>query len=152
MENFALPVTQERGQTLFAVAYGITKRKNRWLMNSVHDQLREHMLARLGVLPLTISMPSLPALLASEWSPEFEEYCRNRMVVGAFRYGLLGKDKPSWARIDSCMDRLLLYLETGNTEHLVDVANLCQLEFVEGQHPAKHFAAHDDGVHVEARG
>jgi hypothetical protein len=99
----------------------------------------------------SLDTPSLPELLDSEWSPEFEEYSRNRMVVGAFRYGLLGKDKPSWARIASCMERLQIYLKTGNTAHLVDVANLCQLEFFEGQHPAKHFAANDDGVDVEAR-
>ena len=51
-------------------------------------------------------------------------------------------------RIGSIVKRLMSYQETGNTELLVDVANLCLCEFVEGKHPNKHFRAVDDGEHV----
>jgi hypothetical protein len=32
---------------------------------------------------------------------------------------------------------------------LVDVANLCLLEFEEGEHPRRHWQPTDDGEHVE---
>jgi hypothetical protein len=45
--------------------------------------------------------------------------------MGAFRYGLLGeKGKKKFNRIASMKTRLDKYEETGNLEHLVDVANL----------------------------
>ncbi len=40
------------------------------------------------------------------------------------------------------------YIETGNDELLVDVANLCMKEFAVGNHPKKHFNSVDDGEHV----
>ena len=95
--------------------------------------------------PLT----SLPELWASEWSPEFERLQRNRLVLGALRYGRLGeREKGSWDRIPAACAALEDYLETGNLENLVDAANLCMLEFVEGVHPRRHFAASDDKQHV----
>lgn len=38
----------------------------------------------------------------------------------------------------------MAYQATGNMEHLVDVANLCMLEF--GTYQAKHFKPIDDGI------
>jgi hypothetical protein len=97
-------------------------------------------------------MPSLDALYASEWSPEFEMLMRNRLVMGAMRYGLLGdKNKPAYNRVDNAVARLKLYAETHNTEHLVDVANMCLIEFVEGDHPDKHFSSQDEHkLHAKA--
>jgi hypothetical protein len=100
-------------------------------------------------LPTTGQMPSLDSLRATEWSDAFERAMRDRLIMGSFRYGLIGADgKPQYDRVSCCERRLALYRETHNMEHLVDIANLCQMEFVEGQHPDRHFAASDDGVHT----
>ena len=99
--------------------------------------------------PSTVLMPDLASLRQTEWSDTFEQYMRNRLVFGAVRYGLVGdKGKPRYDRIKSIRQRLDAYEETGNDEHLVDVANMAQLEFIEGIHPNKHFASIDDGVHT----
>ena len=84
----------------------------------------------------------------SEWSETFEQLMRNRLIIGAFRYGRAHTEKPKYDRISSAIKRLKKYTESGNTEYLVDVANLCLLEFEEGTHFKKHFAAIDDGEHV----
>jgi hypothetical protein len=55
--------------------------------------------------------------------------------------------KPEYDRLGSIRERLKLYKKTGNQEHLVDVANLALLEFVEPAHPRAHFESQDDGVH-----
>lgn len=95
-------------------------------------------------------IPSLESLATSEWSPTFEKYMRNRLILGAFRYGLLNSPgKETWDRVSSIIKRAELYQQTGNTEYLVDIANMAMLEYEEGKHPTKHFAAIDNtNVHV----
>ena len=94
----------------------------------------------------------------TEWSPEFASLMRNRLIVGSYRYGRLGAvGKPQYDRIASMRKRLDDYETGGNLERLVDVANLCLLEFVEGDHPARHFRAagveaDEAGDHVTVRG
>lgn len=84
-------------------------------------------------------------LAASEWSAEFERLMRNRLIMGALRYGPINAPgKTPYARVPSMYRRLAAYGRTGNLEMLVDVANLCLLEFVEGRHPLRHFRAVDD--------
>ncbi|MBU2018174.1 MAG: hypothetical protein KJ941_00895 [Bacteroidetes bacterium] len=101
-------------------------------------------------LPNTDGSVSLDDLSRTEWSDEFEQLCRNRLIIGALRYGRLNaKNKPQYNRIESIRKRLLNYEQTGNTENLVDIANICLCEYVEGNHPNKHFAAIDDGEHVK---
>lgn len=75
---------------------------------------------------------------------------------GAYRYGCLGDQRQAGGNgrnnVGSAIRRLRAYLRTGNTEHLVDAANLCRVEFVAGSHPRKHWAAaDDDGEHAEER-
>jgi len=72
--------------------------------------------------------------------------------MGGIRYGEFGaKGKPQYDSTNSAIERIKLYQKTGNTEHLVDAANLCLVEFVEGKHPKKHFKAVDDGVHAKVK-
>lgn len=87
----------------------------------------------------------------SEWSPKFESLMRNRLILGSFRYGFLSsKDKSTYDRVGSAIKRLNRYQETGNQEYLVDAANMCLVEFVEGSHPKAHFESiDDDDVHAE---
>lgn len=94
-------------------------------------------------------IPTLDELKKSEWSEEFETYMRNRLIMGAIRYGRIGdKNKPQYDRVKSMIKRLNQYTESGNKEYLVDVANLCLLEFTESNHPNQHFKSIDDGEHV----
>ena len=89
-------------------------------------------------------------LVSTEWSDKFEQLMRNRLLMGAFRYGKFNEPgKPQYDRINSAIQRLIKYKETGNKEHLVDAANLCLMEFVECNHPNEHFESIDDGEHTK---
>jgi hypothetical protein len=91
-------------------------------------------------------------LKESEWSKDFEQLMRNRLIMGAIRYGRIGVNgKPQYDRIPSMISRLQKYSECGNKEYLIDVANLCLLEFVECNHPKQHFHAIGDQPHVRIK-
>lgn len=97
-------------------------------------------------------IPPLESLQESEWSDEFEQYMRNRLIMGGIRYGLLNAPgKPKYDRCTDIKRRIDLYAKDGNLEHLVDIANICLCEFVEGEHPLRHFAAGDDTQHTSKR-
>jgi hypothetical protein len=100
----------------------------------------------------TGTVPNLQTLRLSEWDLEFEQLMRNRLIMGATRYGRM-RDKATavYAFVDSAIKRLQLYVQDGNTEHLVDAANLCMKEFVVGEHPKKHFKSGDDTIHTELK-
>jgi len=67
--------------------------------------------------------------------------------MGGLRYGWLGEeDKPQYNRIKDAIRRLEAYKKDANAEHLVDVANLMEIEFVEGRHKGVDPA--DDGEHT----
>lgn len=102
---------------------------------------------------ITIEKINLEELRESEWSKEFETLMRNRLLMGAFRYGKIsGKNKPRYDYIGDIIKRAQLYKETGNKEYLVDVANLALVEFVQGgNHPNPHFAPSDDGHHTPTK-
>lgn len=121
-------------------------------MKTITQHLRSHILETAGVFTPK-SIPPLEELQKSEWSQQFEKYMRNRLIVGAIRYGLLNQpEKVKYNRVDSIRQRLDLYTETGNQEHLVDIANLCLLEFEEPNHKTAHWKAQDDGVHTAEAG
>lgn len=106
-------------------------------MKTVSQRLREHILN--GAM-------SLQELQKSEWSELFEQLMRNRLVMGAFRYGRLGAEgKSQFDRVEYMERCLQKYKETGNLECLVDIANLALVEFVEGKHPQRHFHTEEDG-------
>jgi len=97
-------------------------------------------------------LPSLDELKHTEWSPKFEELMRNRLIMGAIRYGRLNaKGKPQYDRIASIFRRLSLYQETGNKEILVDIANICLCEFEECDHPNQHFYSGDSEEHIDLK-
>ena len=117
-------------------------------MKTVSEHIRDGMLRRLAPAP---AMPDLETLRRSERSPEFERLCRNRLILGAFRYGLLGAPgKPEYDRTSCMIRRLEQYRGDGNAEHLCDVANLAMLEFVEGRHNGVR--ATDDAEHTKPKG
>lgn len=94
----------------------------------------------------------LQTLRITEWSSLFEALMRARLLIGNFRYGALGSpEKEDYDNVSSAIERLKLYREDGNLEHLVDVANISMVEFVHSKHPLKHFKSGDDGIHVERK-
>lgn len=120
-------------------------------MTHIHDLFRARLLERAGLSEPRLVL-KLSDLEKSEWSSEFEQLMRNRLIVGALRYGLLGSpEKRIRDNVKSIKARIEFYVETGNCEHLVDVANLCLIEFVAGSHPNKHFKSVDDGPHVAVK-
>lgn len=119
-------------------------------VTSEHDYLRKRLLSGFDDSPVGGKAETIDVLRQSEWSAEFEQLMRNRLLMGRFRYGRMDDPaKGDYDCIKSALSRLRKYQETGNLEHLVDVANLCLVEFVHGRHPNKHFEAADDGEHVE---
>lgn len=115
------------------------------------EHIRQHLYNSLGYGGEMKPVPDLDVLRQTEWSPEFERYMRNRLVLGGpFRYGRLGTPgKPQWDRMARISQEVAEYERTGNLECLVDIANHVLLEFVEGNHPNKHFGARDDSAHTE---
>ena len=94
-------------------------------------------------------MPSFADLKKSEWCPEFEGLMRNRLVMGYWRYGPFKlQNRSTDDMMAAILKRAKEYINTGNDELLVDIANLSMKEFVAGEHPKKHFESVDDGEHV----
>jgi hypothetical protein len=95
------------------------------------------------------AMPSLESLKQTEWSENFENLMRNRLIMGALRYGVLHQPgKPQYDRIGSIRKRIEIYAESGNKECLVDIANICICEFEEVKRVDAHFNATDDAIHA----
>lgn len=115
-------------------------------MKTITEHIRDHLL--LMFTPRR--MPDLPELFLSEWSPEFELLMRNRLIVGAFRYGRLNEsNKPQYDRISGIIRHARQFEKDRNKEHLIDIANIALCEFVEGK---GHFKSVDDGFHVKKKG
>ena len=97
-------------------------------MKTVNQYLREHLLENCGINDLTYE-----TLTKTEWSIKFEQLMRNRLILGALRYGKLRAiGKKNWNRINYIERKIANYKKTKNKECLVDIANLCLCEFIEG--------------------
>ena len=124
-------------------------------MKHAHDILRARLHARIDAhgKPPARAVPKItPEQLDGQWHAHFELLMRNRLKMGALRYGLNfcnAAGKPQYDRTQSAIKRLELYRETGNDELLVDVANLMMLEFGEGVHAKKHFEAVDGDGRID---
>ena len=93
----------------------------------------------------------LEELEKSEWSDEFELLMRNRLLFGAFRYGLFKNAEPNIELIKDVIRRIKEYIKTGNQEFLVDAANLCMCEFITPSVSNAHFLSIDDGKHYNKK-
>lgn len=94
---------------------------------------------------------NLDDMIKSEWNPEFEKLCRNRLLMGALRYGPLNRKYRGireYDNIGSALDRLKKYKEEPNLEILVDVANFMLLEFTLCRNIVP-FISIDDGEHCK---
>lgn len=121
------------------------------MSKTVHDFLRERLLAKAGIFELLPPAPTLDEVAKIQSCPQFEQYRKNRMIMGFFRYGSLADQigKSKYDNVGSIARRLALYNKDRNREHLVDIANLAMIEFA--THPDYPFNAVDDGEHTARR-
>lgn len=115
-----------------------------------HDAIRKHLEKQIRPPYHPGTKPSLDELKRTEWIPEFEQYMRNRLVMGGIRYETF-KEKLHHNKYD-CLEyirrKLREYENTGNLECLVDAANLLMIEYASPHHPHPHFTPGDDTSHV----
>ena len=112
--------------------------------------LRSRLLAHVNGDKHGDKTESLEELRKTEWSSEFEQLMRNRLIMGRFRYGRMEDDsKGNYDHVNAIRRHLRLYEQTGNKEHLVDIGNYCLVEFKHCKHPKAHFEATDDVDHCE---
>lgn len=80
----------------------------------------------------------------SEVSQPFLQGMTDRMSMSFFKYG---KVADAYPRLVDAMASLRIRLEryeaTGNTEHLMDLANFAMIEFMCPKHPDAYFQAED---------
>ena len=83
-------------------------------------------------------------ILTRDWSAEFIELMKNRIVTSHYKYGWVSLNYPELVQaVKSIQTRLDKYLETGNTEWLVDIANFSMIEFMYPSIPNAHFRGTD---------
>lgn len=86
-------------------------------------------------------MSAGPGLNDKEFSEDFVQKMRNRMLTSSHKYGKV-KDSRATTDFVACLKkRLELYEKDGNTEWLVDVGNFAMMEFAFPLHPDAHFRA-----------
>lgn len=80
----------------------------------------------------------------SEFDETFVQAMRDRMQISYHKYGAVKDAVPHKVNaIESLHHRLEKYMETGNTEWLVDASNFAMIEFMYPSHPNAHFRATD---------
>lgn len=90
-------------------------------------------------------MDSKEMILSRDYSEEFDELRKNRIIMSHYKYGWMADSYPTGLAdaVNSLEKRLALYKETGNTEWLIDVANFAMIEYKYPQHSNTHFRATD---------
>lgn len=113
-----------------------------------HDAIR----ARLEkqIRPPSRPRPPLESLRKTEWIPLFEQYMRNRLVMGAMRYETFEEKMKgnNYACLTYIRDKCDEYEKTHNLECLVDLANVAMIEFGAPHYTNAHFTPGDDTSHV----
>lgn len=80
----------------------------------------------------------------TEYSPDFLQGMLDRMAVSFHKYGPVAKAYPhDLSALKSLQQRLDKYLETGNTEYLIDAANFAMIEFLRPSVKDAYFKATD---------
>lgn len=91
-------------------------------------------------------------ILRTEYDLNFDELRKSRMCTSYYKYGPMVDNYKMHKTIDalkSLQIRIDKYLETGNTEYLVDAANFAMIEYMYPSVPGAKFLGTDDtcGVH-----
>jgi hypothetical protein len=74
---------------------------------------------------------------------EFFQQCANRLMQGFCRYGGPDKRQRYWTRLKLEVKE---YQKTGNSEHLMNIANYASLEDYAPEHPKHHYDQFVDSV------
>lgn len=117
-------------------------------MKTTTQHIRDHLLSNFMLDPVGDKTETIDELKRTEWNQQFETYMRNRLLIGRFRYESFTERTTQYDRVSSCVRRLQMYQETNNLEFLVDIANLCMVEF-DDKSGEYYFDSIDDGQHVE---
>jgi hypothetical protein len=89
-------------------------------------------------------MDTKEQILSRDWSSDFVAQMQNRIIVSHHKYGWCSDTYPELAQaVKSIKTRVDKYLETGNTEWLIDVANFAMIEYKHPSHPNAHFRGTD---------
>ncbi len=90
-------------------------------------------------------MTEFERILSTEYSEKFDDLRKKAMVMGHYKYGSVKKnrDLKCTDMIGSIEKRIKKYMETGNTEFLVDIANFAMIEFMYPAHPNGHYEPTD---------
>lgn len=119
-------------------------------MMFVHDAIRAHLLEHAGMVEQRLPDPvDLAELQQTERDPRFETLRRNRLIMGAYRYQRMHA-QSGYDTIRTAIKRLEAYLQDPNQEHLVDVANYCEIEFVRKEVMPRAYFKPLDGDDAEA--
>ena len=87
---------------------------------------------------------SIEQILKTEYSEEFDQLRKNRMVVSFHKYGPAKENYPLLVdAIENAKIRIQKFEETGNLEYLVDAGNFLMLEYKYPRHQNAHFEAKD---------
>lgn len=81
-------------------------------------------------------------VIPSEVSKAFLQGMADRMAVSYYKYGKVA-DSDGLDPVKNAQVRLEKYLETGNTEWLMDAANFAMIEYMRPQHKDAHFRGTD---------
>lgn len=74
----------------------------------------------------------------------FVQGMMDRLSVSHWKYGSIHNTFPIQKRgVDNIELRVKKYLDTGNTEWLLDAANYCLIEYMRPSHPDAHFRSTD---------
>ena len=115
-------------------------------MKTITEHIRERLLTNALIFPYKKDIKT-----EHQFSASFRYGRDCRMIMGGYRYGNIrdaGSRVHPRIRTNSMIKRIKRYIETGNTEYLMDVANLAEIEFIASTHPNKHFHA-VDGAEAE---
>lgn len=70
---------------------------------------------------------------------DFVQRMANRLMVGEWRYGA---PDPRQRYMSRMVEEVKAYKQSGNSEHLMNIANYAWLESVAPEHPRNHFNAY----------
>lgn len=80
-------------------------------------------------------------------NPYFEKLRKNRLVMGAYRYGKI-EPNSRYDFVEALKNKLQRYEDTHNTELLLDIANYAMLEFTKPKYSDSKFDPEDDVEHA----
>ena len=116
---------------------------------NIINQIRKQFYERINCFTLDnqLTKEECKNLFVTEWNIHFEKLMKNRLVMGALRYGKIDNQK----KVEAIVKKANKYMKTGNLEYLVDLANYCMLEFGDPSHSKAHFESTDDEDHCNKR-